>query len=344
MKTKADYPYIYFFIEPNMVYVYKIESKQYLTVSDLSYSGEWLTYEMDADKFDTFDHRQEKPLAGRGYFVPMFFKNLMLEKINQQIRKHRSHIPGIVHIVASDSAAGSLRFGLERPNTVIGFSGGFAFGPIWHLEQKGGQSLRNEWIFDNINLGMDDFEYENHFANLLLEIADIPEQSPIYLWAGYNGEEQTGIRFILYLLKDMRNDIILINTSPNTGEMHPDELRKLFEMHRNAAPMSVKEREQYYMEWEALADSKELLRVWLNGRIEEVSEDYYDQLIISAIKEINHEDFIKAARVIGTAMSQTEQLVSDAFLEYRLRHLIYNGTLALKGIPKSMRHYSVKLK
>jgi hypothetical protein len=36
--------------------------------------------------------------------------------------------------------------------------------------------------------------------------------------------------------------------------------------------------------------------------------------------------------------------VGDAYLEYRLRHLIYNGILELKGIPKSMRHYSVKLR
>ncbi|WP_419719862.1 DUF3658 domain-containing protein [Lysinibacillus fusiformis] len=31
------------------------------------------------------------------------------------------------------------------------------------------------------------------------------------------------------------------------------------------------------------------------------------------------------------------------YLEYRIRYLIYNGTLALKGIPKSMRDYCVKI-
>jgi hypothetical protein len=39
-----------------------------------------------------------------------------------------------------------------------------------------------------------------------------------------------------------------------------------------------------------------------------------------------------------------EVLASDSFLEYRIRHLVYTGVLELKGIPKSMRHYSVKLR
>ncbi|WP_238323482.1 DUF3658 domain-containing protein [Planococcus antarcticus] len=30
-------------------------------------------------------------------------------------------------------------------------------------------------------------------------------------------------------------------------------------------------------------------------------------------------------------------------MEYRIRYLVYNGTFEIKGIPKSMRHYRVKL-
>ncbi len=32
------------------------------------------------------------------------------------------------------------------------------------------------------------------------------------------------------------------------------------------------------------------------------------------------------------------------FLEYRIRYLVYSGGFELKGIPKSMHHYSVKLR
>jgi hypothetical protein len=59
----------------------------------------------------------------------------------------------------------------------IGFPGFFSLGPVWLLDQKEGQSLRNEWINENINFGMYDYEYENTFANKLLEIDEYLSQS-----------------------------------------------------------------------------------------------------------------------------------------------------------------------
>jgi hypothetical protein len=41
---------------------------------------------------------------------------------------------------------------------------------------------------------------------------------------------------------------------------------------------------------------------------------------------------------------QNGHIVGDAFLEYRLRTLINNGVFDIKGVPKGMRYYSVKLK
>lgn len=37
-------------------------------------------------------------------------------------------------------------------------------------------------------------------------------------------------------------------------------------------------------------------------------------------------------------------LISDAIAEMTLLNEMYSGLLELKGIPKSMRHYSVKLR
>lgn len=69
----------------------------------------------------------------------------MVEEINKHIQKNR-HLKGVgnqigaVHIVNSESAAGSLRVGLERPKTVIGFPDSFSIGPLWKLDEKIGQS------------------------------------------------------------------------------------------------------------------------------------------------------------------------------------------------------------
>jgi hypothetical protein len=102
------------------------------------------------------------------------------------------------------------------------------------------------------------------------------------------------------------------------------------------------------MEWLDLSGTDEVLRIWENGGIKSAQEDYYDSFIIDIVKNLHTEygskDFIKASRVIGEALGRSEQIISDAFIEYRLRHLIYKGVFEIKGIPKSMRHYSVKLK
>ncbi len=55
-------------------------------------------------------------------------------------------------------------------------------------------------------------------------------------------------------------------------------------------------------------------------------------------------DFMKSARLIGEVYGHIDNHVGDAFLEYRLRHLLYNGVFEIKGIPKGMRYYRVKLK
>jgi hypothetical protein len=370
MKTRANYPFIYFFVEPNVVFVYKIEVVNYVTVADVSQYGEWGTYEVkNADLFETFDHESYVPLVGQGYFVQQDQLHSMIEKINQLIHKQRNFLQEVgaietttFHLVSSSSTAGALRVGLDRPKTVIEFQDSFAMGPIWKLDSKIGQAYRYEWSYENINFEQDDLE--SRFSHTLLEIADIPKYAPIYIWTANNGNEQTGVRFIVYQLRAQANEIFLINTTEHyhqwgtpsderqsmfhSSMLQPHQLKLLFEQSQAAKPLSQQERIHFQQEWEALAQKKDVLRLWQNGRIASVPEDYYDSLIIETMKEMHlkqeSKEFIRAGRVIGEILSQMNEVVGDAYLEYRLRHLIYNGILELKGIPKSMRHYSVKLR
>jgi hypothetical protein len=366
MKTKVNYPFIYFFMEPNVVFVYKIETNHYLSFSNLSEFGEWQTYEINhPEEFDTFHHEKFEPLVGRGYAISYSDDNMMLEIINKQIQKHRIYSQdGPVHIVIGESAAGSLRYSLERPKEVIGFPDFFSIGPVWKLDEKIGQTSRNEWLYENINTEQDDFVYENKFANTLLEMEDIPEQVKIYLWTANNANEQTGHRFILKLLTDKTNEVFLINSTDiyeqyisqkgevqpyhHTSQMEPEDLRQIFEIGKKRKSLSSEERTQYQKEWQKLSLTKEVLRIWRNNEIVGVAEEHYDSLILNTLEKLHREqeskDFIRTARVIGDILGQMEEFVSDSFLEYRIRHLVYSGVLELKGVPRSMRHYSVMLR
>lgn len=335
----------------------------------MSQVGEWGTYEINhTEEFDTFNHEAHAPLAGRRYFIRQDQRKLMVGEINQLIKKQR-HLQssahweeqGPVHLVSSASTAGALRFGLNRPKKVISFLDPFSIGPVWQLDGKIGQDYRFEWLNENINFELEDYDLENNFTKTLLEIEDIPEYVPIYIWTANNGDEQTGLRFILNFLREKSNEIILINVTDqwsalqdkeqvmtHSAWLHPEQLCVLFNQNKTAKPLTNEERMQFLQEWELLAQSREVLRLWQNGRITSAPEDYFDAFILSIIEQLHHQqefkDFIRTGKVIGEIMGELEELVSDSYFEYRIRHLVYTGVLELKGIPKSMRHYRVKLR
>ncbi|MBB6447874.1 DUF1835 domain-containing protein [Bacillus benzoevorans] len=269
-----------------------------------------------------------------------------------------------VHIACGESTAGTLRYGLGRGNKVIGIPEFFSIGSIWELHKDVGRKHRYEWLKDHINMEMDylEEEYERKITKTLEEIDAIPGDVPIVIWTADNAEEQTGMRYFMYLLKEKPNDVLLINTSlayqelfvvhddqyfHHTGTIYPEQLKEMYK--KNVAKLlSVEERDRYQREWILLTESKEVLRIWQNKQITFVNESHFDSFIITAIQKLHaeqgHKDFILAAKIIGEVLGLLKGSVFDAFLEYRIRELVYNGVFEIKGIPKDMRSYSVRVK
>lgn len=270
-----------------------------------------------------------------------------------------------VHIVCGESPAGSLRVSLGRENKVIGFPDFFAVGPIWELHNKAGRKSRYEWLRDHLNYP-DDFieeEYESRFSKTLTEIDVIPDHVPIVIWTAENADEQTGMRYLLYLLREKLNDVFLINTTIafqelfntseyqyyyfHTGEVLSEKLKIIYQK-KLTKPLTIEERTRFEKEWIALSETKGIVRIWECNKIQAVNENYFDGLIVSTAHKLHakqkEKDFIKSGRLIGDVYGQTDTNVGDAFLEYRLRSLVYEGVFEIKGIPKGMRYYSVKLK
>ncbi|KEK10556.1 hypothetical protein VO178_11195 [Lysinibacillus fusiformis] len=59
-------------------------------------------------------------------------------------------------------------------------------------------------------------------------------------------------------------------------------------------------------------------------------------------QEQEYVDFIQTRTFLLELVTRMEEPPNIFYLEYRIRYLVYNGTLALKGIPKSIWHYYVK--
>lgn len=367
MKTKVIYPFIYFLLEPNVVLVYRVETLKYITVSDFSDGNKCEVFEINhPDDFETFEYKERQSVEGRTFFLNEDGMNKIVEEINKQIQKilHEQakwNEFGAVHIVTSESAAGSLKAGLERPKTVIGFPDSFSIGPLWNLHEKTGQSFRKEWLFENINDGQG--EYENKLANTLREMEDIGDRVPIYIWYGNNADEQVGLRYFLYILRDKTNDIFLINSTElyersnaieekqsifHTSQMDSEMIRQFFANNKEHELLADEKRIQFQREWEKLSQTKEVLRLWRDDEMKGLPKQHYDPFIIETLEKMHHDqgmkDFIQAGSVIGEVFTKMNSYINYYFLEFRVRHLIYSGVLELKGIPRSEWHYSVKLR
>ena len=206
-------------------------------------------------------------------------------------------------------------------------------------------------------------EYESRFSKTVEEIEAIPNHVPIVIWSGDNADEQTGIRYILNLLKEKPNDISLVNTTTayqelfntnevqyfcyHTAHVEPEKLNLIYQK-KLSKTLSFETINQFHLEWKSLSETQEVLRVWEDNQVNSVNETHFDQLIIACAEKVHTEqiekDFMRSAMLIGEVLGELEGGMSDTFLEYRIRHLIHNGVFDMKGNLKSMRHYSVKLK
>ncbi len=288
---------------------------------------------------------------------------------NEKAEKKEEGPFKMIHILFSLSAAGTFKnvlknLGLLNEEKVISFWEMFSVGPIWHLHDEIGQQARFDWmekIHTNENSEFD--EYKEYFQKALNQIKSIPESVPITIWTSESAHEQTGLRFVLHLLKDRNNSISVINTTKeynelfqkrkvkytvlHSGEIIPEKLQLIYEQGKGEN-FTDHDIEEVQKEWQYLADNQDNLRLWRNGRIHCVSEDYLDEFIVKAAKRLHGKTktkvFIKSARLIGEVLGHLDQFVGDSFLEYRLKKMIEAGVFEAEGSLEAMRLYSIRLK
>ncbi len=303
-------------------------------------------------EFEEFHHENYRPLRSRTWFIKQEIMSDIVEKINSFIQESlqlHQRSKGPIHLVSSESAAGSLKVGLPKPHTVIAIPDNLTYGPLGKLVERAEQKIREEWLFDHINDEQEEGNYASKFSNMLRQIDDIADSIPIYLWCGNNVAEQIGIRFMVYLLGEKKNAIYLITEDKiaisYTSHLHSEQIKKIFEQNKDVLPLSSNERSTYIEEWFKLVDSKEVLRIWNGREIIGVSENYYDSLIQATAEMLHNSQSEKEFLPVGEVIAEilNKEIIDPFFLEYRVRHLTYDGTFKIKGIPKSMHSYKIKL-
>lgn len=276
----------------------------------------------------------------------------------------------MVHIVFGVSAAATLKHILykldkKEKEPVITIEDCFSIGPIWNLHKNSGREERLLWVKSNNIFGREDLlDYKEYNDRALNQIKHILEGECVVVWNCENASEQTGLRYVMYLLKNRKKKTIVINlTKLNTflfgsdirsgtvlssGEVMPERMQIIYEKIEECTCLTMEEEKGLVMDWLTLSKSKESMRVWKNGKIDCVPEDFYDKFIIQRAKKIQNQEksalYIKSAFLIGDVLGRLDQYFISEFLEYRLRTLIKKDIFEVKGDLKAMRYYSVRLK
>ncbi|MBI9010999.1 MAG: DUF1835 domain-containing protein [Clostridiales bacterium] len=260
------------------------------------------------------------------------------------------------HIVFGDSELGILKFYFENNKNefkgeIINFREDHSIGPIYGIDNETGLGKRIKW-FEKIIKEVSAYDYfediEKEFINTYNSIKNIDIDSKIVIWHGENTGNQVGLRYLVALLN--KRDLYEINVS----QLHVEDYDNTRYKPRTFAECAPKEVEHLIItmkkfekercnslinDWEILRTSKENLRILENDRILGVDESYYDHDILSNCTF----NFKKAAKVVGKTMGQSEQLIGDTYVDFRVRKLIESGKIEYRGDLETMRDFEIRV-
>lgn len=269
----------------------------------------------------------------------------------------------VVHIIFGRSAEGSLKHSLRGKNhRIIGIPIDFSVGPITNIHKQSGIHHYFTWLKSSFNtMWSSPEEDEKAYECSLQQLAEIKNGDQLTIWTCENATEQIGLRICCYLLKDKEVTINFVNTFKamkdftkhgdveidirHTGKCDAKQLAHFYE--HSLSPISAKMRKGLEQEGETQIQSKSFVRSWKKDEIFHEKESSGDSFIIDCAKKVHRgmgdSEFIHAVRLIGEVLGHSEQSLSDAWIEYRIRSLIDSGHLVYEGDLKSIRMYKIKV-
>ncbi|SFJ77681.1 Protein of unknown function [Paenibacillus sp. UNC496MF] len=298
--------------------------------------------------------------------------NLLQGQIDA-IRNQKLQIDALqryVHIVFSLSDEGPLLqslYGIGKREVcqVLAFNDVFSVGPISDLDTTTGQQKRNLWMMEHDR----DYSYhqqsnqEHQLENMITAIRSIPDNKNIVIWYADNPHDQTGLRFVVHLLRKREQPINVVNVTElfnatrmqNADEITPyagglidrEHYQAIVKNYYEGIPLKQDKRRRYESEWLMLTGQDHMLRLWEEGTVRGSDENALDAVIVRSVIELEHKQdehgFIKAGSVVKRVFETSEQLVGDSFLSYRIWILVNQGILAFRGLPGALHQFSVKL-
>lgn len=257
----------------------------------------------------------------------------------------------MIHVVFSSSAASTIKHGIKEDKKLIYFRDNLSEGPIGlNIDYNLRKSWINNIVFEESDLTEEDIC--SSYDNFNDSVGTIEDNDTVYIWVGNNSLEHCGLMYFLNKTNTNVN-IYVINVSDKTfnegetneytpkavGEISVDKLDIFL---KDAKKLSKEEINYLIENWINLTKENSTLRIFKDGKVISVNEDFYDHEILNYTTEFSNDGFRKSARVIGHIMGISEDLVSDSYLFWRVKELIKQGKISGRGNDNTIRDLEIK--
>lgn len=278
-----------------------------------------------------------------------------------------------VHILFSMSDAGSLKvtlsaLGKRETSQVLAFNESFSLGPLSGFDTITGMQNRHLWMMER------DEEYsvsqhqnqENRLVHMVQTVKSIPHHKIIVIWVADNAHDQTGLRFVLHVLRDRIQPVHMVNVTElyhsagidgtegfvpfYRGAIDRESYLLIVKKYSQGIPLEPDQRNRYELDWLRLAEENQMLRLWEDAAIISCDEGALDEVILRSVIELEEEQernqvrkgFVSAASVFVRVFEVSRQFLGTSFILHRMRVLVNRGVLVSHGDSGDLNQFLLK--
>lgn len=260
------------------------------------------------------------------------------------------------HVVFGDSASRNSFLQNEELTTLLGtvisMNQDFTIGPITELKEEQGRVNRENWlksIFRNTSDVLLIPVWREDFAKVKTLKALKPNDT-LYIWMGRSSSEILATAYLLFELRNSKLDIhitdlskAMIDRGKNDfyhasclGVTRPEDIHFLTEYFQVLKDSKL---QSWVSLWKKMVSDRKVLRTLIDGVIESVEENYFDETLQSNCSK----QLQPSAVVVAKSLVEIDFHLSDYAINWRLKELIKQETLAIQGEPLDLRNYQIKL-
>ena len=234
----------------------------------------------------------------------------------------------------------------------------YAVGPIKDLFTDEGKENRRNWWKELLAGGDYDGWVEKEVvkddelvAELILQLDENPELQ-VWIWAAQNKHDVSGYYWLMSQLKAYQGRIFILylNNLPfinDKGQIFyhqwisqilPKEMIKAQKLARAITPSEF---EVDPDEWTKLANDEKYVRLLEGGKkLIQKEVDFYD----GELKQYLTGEWQKASKVIHQFLNKAKHTTGDAFLLWRIKHLLQSDLYDVQGEVRNMKEFEIKKK